>query len=833
MTRISDNLLVALLAGASVIGLSTSAAAQTAESTRSTGTAGRPGAVADGNVLESTNLGNRANESSNEILVTATRSVVSLQDVPMSVDVATGEQIQRLNIFDAKDVAQLSPGLELTNNTGRNNAATIRGVQTNPDSGAAAVVDFYFNEVPIDIQTAFTAIYDIDQIEVLRGPQGALRGRTSPGGAITLRTRRANLNELEGYLQATGSDAHAYNIQGAVSVPVIQEKLAIRLSALADGNRGNNVRNYYTGERSDSQTNAVRFSAALRPVEDLTINFTYHYLHSDYVQNQQYVSGGFAPVDLPVNPTSYGFPVPNPAADPRPTLGIDDYGSVDIGPRHFHNTTHLITVNADWDLGDVAVQAVYGHQRTKLSSQIEQTQARVVPISNLEDLVVPYNVDMGELRLVSQNSGMFNWTAGAYYYRQTGDVKVFHTADDFGTTRDVGVEDFAVGDSFTFIPVNSKTYALSGSASLQLTDKLKVEAAARYNMNRGAKVSETIIFGGPDGTGPGGISLGKSNIPSNSNSWTGGANATYEINPDLTTYIAYGRSFRGGTGSVASTNNLSRDLLVTGDETSDSVEVGVKTTFFDRRLSLNVAAFYQKYKNYISTLQQIVYDKGTGTGPTPNDPDGILDGFKNQNYAGDMKSKGVEVTLSGRPTDNWDFTLAGAWVQARYDHARMPCNDFNGDGRPDTAQQIETVIPVVTGAGNVSYCIYNGRPTNVPDFSFTANTEYRFALGPVQPFIRGLVTYRPGVTTETGYRYRSRTQVNLFAGLRGHEGAWEISAFVKNLLNQKRITNDSEAQIIVPTVTLAGTPGDPYNSGYRAVNVNPPREWGLTGTFRF
>ena len=145
-----------------------------------------------------------------EIVVTATRRSERLQNVPMTIDVATGEQIKKFDIFDFKDVNILAPGLELTNSQGRDNTATLRGIPFDPDSGTLPAVDVYYNEIPVDAQTAFTAIYDVEQIEVLHGPQGLLRGRsTSPAGSITLKTQDPSLTEFNGYVQATGSDQNA------------------------------------------------------------------------------------------------------------------------------------------------------------------------------------------------------------------------------------------------------------------------------------------------------------------------------------------------------------------------------------------------------------------------------------------------------------------------------------------------------------------------------------------------------------------------------------------------------------------------------------------------
>ena len=155
----------------------------------------------------------------NEIVVTATREARSLQSVPMTVNVATGEQLQKFNIFDAKDVQQLAPGLELTNTSGRNNTTTLRGVTFDPDQGTSPAVQVYYNEIPTDAQTVYTALYDIQQIEVLRGPQGLLRGLSAPAGSITIATRRPNFDEIEGYAQATATSRAGYNVQAGVSLP--------------------------------------------------------------------------------------------------------------------------------------------------------------------------------------------------------------------------------------------------------------------------------------------------------------------------------------------------------------------------------------------------------------------------------------------------------------------------------------------------------------------------------------------------------------------------------------------------------------------------------------
>ncbi|WP_375198049.1 hypothetical protein [Sphingobium sp.] len=161
-----------------------------------------------------------------------------------------------------------------------------------------------------------------------------------------------------------------------------------------------------------------------------------------------------------------------------------------------------------------------------------------------------------------------------------------------------------------------------------------------------------------------------------------------------------------------------------------------------------------------------------------------------------------------------------------------PCRDSNGDGIPDTAGQ-----PAVPIGQQVAFCQTNDRLANIPRFALSANSELRFSVGRLQPFLRALLNYRPGFYSETAdYRYKAITNVNLFAGIRSPDAGWELTAFVKNLFNTTQITSASSAELQVATRFLvpgpAGNPA-PFRSGYTAVSVNPPREFGLTANYRF
>ncbi|ARS26101.1 putative TonB-dependent receptor [Sphingomonas sp. KC8] len=761
----------------------------------------------------------------NEIVVTATRRAQLLQDVPMSIDVATGDKLEKLNIFDAKDVQQLAPSLELTNTAGRNNTATLRGIAFDPDQGTSPAVDLYLNDIPIDAQTAFTAIYDIEQIEVLRGPQGSLRGRTSPAGAITIRTRRPDLDDVDGYIQATATDDAAYNVQGGVSVPLIPGKLALRVAALVDGNRLNQVYNVNRDQRSRSRTESARVSLAWQPVETVNIGLTYQYLHADNRQNQQVFGPGNAPAQF--DPTLSG-----------PPAAIGDYIAVAEGIRRYQNNSHFVNLALDWDLGPATLFFSGAHQYSVLNQDGDQDSANQVPnYVNVQSVRTPYKVNTAELRLVSNDGDFWNWSVGAFYSKQTGDVTVTQRADQFFGNFNTAFGLFLPINVDTLVPVYLRTYSFAASSSFQFTDKLKVEVAARYGNNKSIQKG-LIGVSSPGFPGfpafmippiPGFASVSDA-VPANlaettSHPLTGGVTVTYEISPDATAYFAYGRSFRSGTAGVSVPVNITDDLIKTKSERSDAFEVGLKTSFLDRRLSLNISAFYQKFDGYISRFLGINYDFGARNvfGVPAGAPDGTIDGSFDFNYNGDATVKGIEATIAGRPVDNWDFSVSASYIKARYDNAVLPCNDFNGDGKPDS-----TGTAAITGPGNISYCASNDRLSNLPDFSLTANSELRFAMGDLQPFIRGLFTYRPSVFSSTSaFDYKSRELLNLYVGLRGSEARWEINVFAKNVLNQKRITSISQGNALQPTAGAA------YDSGYRLISATNPREFGVTTSFKF
>ena len=801
-----------------------------------------------------------APSTASEIVVTATRSNEKLKDVAMSVNVATGDQLEALKIFDVKDVSQLAPGLELTNNAGRNNITTLRGVTFDPDQGTGPAVQVYLNEIPTDAQTVYTAIYDIQQIEVLRGPQGLLRGLSAPAGSITIATRRPSFDKIEGYAQASGTNRDAYNVQGGISLP-IGDKLALRVAGLVDGNRVNNVVDVNrNGERSRGHTESARATLGWKPSPDFSAYLTYQYLHADIKQFQQVVGPGNTPYGIyslffgtpkDLVPAAFGGGpfTTDTTVRSGPALGALNYAAVTDGVARNINLTHVINLATDWNLGAATLSFVGAHQFSKLTQTRDLDNGNALPgFVKPGPVLTPYYVSTGELRLRSNNDEGLGWGVGAFYTKQTGTVQTSSDATLFlygvAPTALVNPPCALVGGAAAGCPGNFAPYTIPNALGLtanvtvpvktQTTSfnanlrykagRLKIEGGIRYSILDSTQTTQLGLTG--FFTQPSAEIIPAALQHFVQHPLTGGANVSYEVTPEINVYAAYGHSFRSGSTGVSTPAGISNDLIRTRPEKTDSYEIGVKGSVMEHRVNFAVSAYYQTLDGYLARFGGIYYNCPTLNGSCSTSPAAMrsnnpaTNGSFDFNYNGDATIKGIEASFDGLIAPNWNLGVSASYTHARYKNALLPCNDFAGIGSPN-----QTGAPKITGTGNVSFCKSNGRISDTPDFSLTSNTEIRFPVGNVVPYVSALFTYRPGFhSDQVNYDYVDRELLNMFVGIRSSNRKWDFSLFARNLLDQQRITNISLGNQTVSAIV----DGTTFNSGYRTVNVTIPREFGAT-----
>ena len=208
-----------------------------------------------------------------EIVVTARRRSESLQEVPQTVSAVTSDTLQKLNIRQFQDIQAIVPGLSLQqNNSGYQSAASLRGVTFDVNTGAQPTVAMYLNDAPVQSLFLFQSLFDVGQIEVLRGPQGTTRGISAPSGAITLTTHKPNLSDVGDYLDTVLTDQSGRHVEGAINAPLIRDMLALRIAAELDENDADGVRSIHNNLRPKQTISAERASLSFEPNDRFDAN---------------------------------------------------------------------------------------------------------------------------------------------------------------------------------------------------------------------------------------------------------------------------------------------------------------------------------------------------------------------------------------------------------------------------------------------------------------------------------------------------------------------------------------------------------------------------------
>lgn len=757
-----------------------------------------------------------------DVVVTATRSNRLLKDVPIAVDVATGDKLEQLTILDVKDVQQLSPGLEMSNRDGRSNTASLRGIVYDPDSGTQPSVDVYMNEAAVDPQLVFAAMYDLGQVEILRGPQGILRGRTAPAGAITMTTRKPDLTRIEGYVQATATEHSAHNIQGAVSLPLVTDRLGVRLAFVDDRNNVNFVRNVTRDDDAYGEARSYRLSLQARPTDTLELNLSFQHLETFQRQYLQVIGKGNL---LPNGPAPDYSMVRN-----GPVAGVSDRIAVSDGPSTFGREVDLLTFSADWTLPLGTLSLAGSLTDGYLDQRLDFDSGNAVPnYDEMQVVQAPTDGKSVELRFASDLAGPFNFQMGAGYGSQKQNPAMVYQRTDYLIS---GFSDGQGNVTSTFpnyvlSPVNVEIATpndvaskyVFGSVVYDINDRLQVNAGLRYAYyNLYAQSVLTVNAGGTivlDHLATLPFDQARKSVGAT----TGGASVVYRFTDDISGYASYGRSFRPGVAAVGNTAPLENRLVVTQDETSDAIEFGVKGTFLDRRYSFTTNAFYQVFENYIGRTPGMIR--------MASGRNGVIDSVLKVNYNADAVVKGIETTLWGKPLPQWDFSLSASYSDAKFDNASIPCNQLDSNG--------DIFVPVGQQA---SFCNVDGKMGDNAPLQLSGSSEYRFnPIGSVEPFVRGLFQHAVSFDSDLiDYSYEAFTNVNLFVGLRGDSG-WELSLFAKNLFDKAVVRSASDSihvkqtNILNPDYSFSAGPS--LDSGYRNVVVNPPREIGVSLRMRF
>jgi iron complex outermembrane receptor protein len=788
-----------------------------------------------------------AEASEGDIIVTARRSDERLQDIPVSVTVVTGDSLRKAAITDITELTKLAPGLTLSNNAPNTPNIVLRGVAWAPGSGTPAT-PVYFNEAPFDPSSTIQAIFDIGQIEVLRGPQGTTRGAPSISGAITLTTRRPDLDEIGGYVQAQYGSGDHTNFQGAINVPLIKDILAVRLAANIEDSQGDRVFSVKSTVKPLFRNRTYRATVLFKPTDTLSIQAMYQHrkqLIRNFVQVVGTGSPGQALAGIPANFNG-------------PALTLLDRKSVQDAPGQQRNNSDHITVNASWEVLGQQLSYNFGRQLTKSPAQHTALDPLnflpgYEPIQLLTNEKVPaFRTHEVRLSSVRAPGRFFDYDIGWFSKHSGGTIFIDAPTLLSGAFGAPGTPVGAVTTPNPRYVLGVHSDILLGQVNDSFYGNLEVHLGENTDLRGGVSrirdripvtlnvtttaastVAATLAsLGGLPCPGiPGVFVTGlvnsvypgfcDFNIPAGNPVANQSFNDLYhatiynfslshKFSPDVMVYATTGSAFRTGLPTIGA-SGLPAGFFVPGGERAKSYELGIKTTL-GRRLRINADIFQIDYNGQLTTFEGINY-WNTATSRVATTGQAF---YRNV----DSRVRGFELEIAANPVENLSLAANLSYSQIKSKGSTVPCN-----------KDQSVAANVLSVANPINTCILTSGQVlnqNAP-FAATLNGSYSVPIGSMEGYFRFNMNYQ-GENPNYGNAVKTQAYalVDLFAGVSGNDGAWDLGFYAKNVFNkQVELARNSLLNNIYPN--YAGAPGGYYQARITTL----PRELGVTLRYAF
>lgn len=578
-----------------------------------------------------------------EVMVTANKREQNLQDVAYGLSAMSGESLNRIGAVSAEDYLGQIPGVNY-NSLGRGRSPIIiRGVSTISTtilSDAQSTSAVYIDDLPsLQRWGAWTNtdpnMYDVDRVEVLRGPQGTLFGSGALGGAVRVINNKPDANqflanfELGQSFTEGGDDSNS--ISGMLNIPLVEEKLALRVVGFVrdEGGYIDNIRRNEKNVNS-SETKGGRLMLSYQATDNLHVRFTTTH-QSDEVDD------GSATFRDKADGDRYEY---NGVLPEGSDVSIDIYNltaEYDFGPATLTSSTTYAERESFINLDIVSItDAIFG---TGLN-----------PEENDYSLDETVETFAQEFRITSQLGGALEWTFGAFYFDQ--EIKTFQlwTADNLVPNT--------VLETLFFPHVTER--ALFGEVTYQLNETVRVTVGGRWFDNTFKMKIPTDR--GPLASGP------LQSTEENSSSFTPKLSISYKPTEDFHLYFTATEGFRVGQVNIGVAPG--NDVPLTYDPDSLwNYELGIKSIWLDGRLKLNVAAFYIDWSD-IQLQRTVVL------------PSGLILNFNDN--AGDATSEGFEGELTYLYGDSWEFGMSFTYTDAELESAVSDTGLTEGSTLPGT-----------------------------------------------------------------------------------------------------------------------------------------------------
>lgn len=691
-----------------------------------------------------------------EVLVTANRREESLQDVPVSVTAITSDVLERANVRELGDLVNLSPGLVIAyGSQPANFSISMRGIGTFSngiavESDVAVVID----DVPVGFQAAaFKDLIDVERVEVLRGPQSTLFGKSAIAGVLNITTRKPS-DVFEAQAMAMITDDEENRVGFSVSGP-LSDDVRVRLT-VANSDYEGNITNLTTGEKINGSSGLTATGKIeWTPTENLTVTLAPRFNRNEStccVSPITSLTPGLfyqGITQLPASQVLEGIPI---GPDNR-FVRNDARGG---GDSEVAGGTVRLDYNFDAGL-------LQGHTLSSISSLDNYRMIDYQDIDGTDShfllyfpVAAPSGIDSGaiikgyfhaksvtqEFRLVSPDAARLRYVAGLWYAN-----------NDLDRFLDRG----PVLSAARYYAASTNTnYSLYAQANYDLTEKLSLIGGARLNRQEIDYQFDNLLldqhFNGAD----------------EEDAVTGKAGFQYQWTPEVMTFLTYSSGYKGQAYDLVSTFNarIAAQMPVP-HETADNYEIGIKSTLFDRRLYLNATVFNADYYGFQTSVTSTL-------------PDGTFLTFLNS--IGHLQTRGLEIDAAARITANLSLNGAFAYTDATaQDFPNGPC--FNGQTLAQGCYIDSTNSRVQDLKGK--------RLNNVPEYKFNVGGQYDFSVPgtPLDGFV-GL-TYRWQDEVNFALSQDPRqiqkaygiTDMNL--GVSDRDGRYKLTMFANNVFDKR------------------------------------------------
>jgi outer membrane receptor protein involved in Fe transport len=581
-----------------------------------------------------------------DIVVTAQKRAERLLDTPQSVTAISADDLSRLNAVQFRDFANSVPALSYSTAGAGQTQITLRGVTTGNDIGPT--VGIYVDDVPYGSSSAFSnasslaldaGLFDMSQVEILRGPQGTLYGASTMGGLIKYVTARPDAGKLGGSAQVGISDTKdggiSYNAAAAINTPIVTDKVALRTSGFFSRD-GGFIDNEVLGQKDVNRSRIYggRADLLVTPTEALSIRL------SGYLQNIHRNGTAAADFDFSGNPVDGALSQERQLTEP------------------FEQRFRLVSSAIDYDFGGATLTSITSYQ--SMNARFRQDASPVyVPLLGL------FGFSFGavgveqerrtkkftqEVRLTSNGSGPIDWMVGGFYTdEKSGNMQLIVPYALDGSIAPINLATIS-------IPSRYRELAGFGNLTWHVTDRFDVSGGLRWaeNRQRFEQIGSGLLIGSTPQT------RSKDDVV------TYLANARYRFSNHATAYLRYATGYRPGGPNFVVNDPITGFPLadaVFASDSLDSFEAGFKAETADRTFGIDLSGYYIDWKNI-----QIATAAG-GVSVIAN--------------AGGAHITGAEVSLTARPTRTLTATTAFAYQHARLADDSVDLGALKGDRLPN------------------------------------------------------------------------------------------------------------------------------------------------------